>query len=102
MVSFKGLEPHHRRVLYVRGDRMEPDLHDGDAVMIDTNDCVPRDGEVYAVTYADELFIKRLFKLRGGGLELYSDNDRYPPRYLRTPEDLAAVRILAKKVWRGG
>ena len=98
----KRLKPHHCRLLYVRGDSMEPDLHDGDAVMIDTNDHVPRDGEVYAVLYSEELFIQRLFKIPGGGLELHSDNDRYPPRYLRTPEELETVRILGKKVWRGG
>lgn len=60
---------------------MEPRIHDGDSLLIDTAQRDIIDGKVYAMAWGDdqELKVKRLYKLPGGGLLIRSDNrERYP------------------------
>jgi phage repressor protein C with HTH and peptisase S24 domain len=97
----KGLRPDRCRALYVRGVSMEPTLLDGDTVLIDTSRTAPEDDAVFALLVDGDLYIKRLFRLPGGGLDLRSDNPRYPPRELRGA-DLEGVLVLGRMVWRGG
>ena len=97
----KGLKPEHCRALYVSGDSMQPELKDGDTVLIDTSSTTIRDDAVYALVYFDKLYIKRLFLLPGGGVELRSDNKHHPSREVHGA-DLAQLRILGEKVWRAG
>lgn len=97
----KGYNPDNLKALYVRGDSMEPYLQDRDTVMIDISDTTPKDGEVYAVCYDDEWYIKRLFKVPGGGLLLQSDNPRHKDMEV-SPERIEVVRIFGRVIWRGG
>lgn len=97
----RGLRPDRCKALYVRGESMAPTLEDGDTVLIDTSDTAPRDDAVFALLAHGELYIKRLFRIPGGGIELRSDNPRYPPRELRGA-DLEHIIILGRMVWRGG
>jgi phage repressor protein C with HTH and peptisase S24 domain len=52
---------------------MEANLHDGDLVVINTDDVTPKDGVVFAANYDGELVIKRL-KRDAGQWFLASDN----------------------------
>ena len=63
------------RLLAVRvtGDSMLPGLHDGDLVVINTDDSQPRDGDVFVVNYEGEALVKRL-KRDAGTWWLASDN----------------------------
>lgn len=70
-------------------------------MLIDTNRTAVRDDKVFAVLYADELYIMRLFRLPGGGLELRSDNPRHPSREVQG-EDMDQVRVLGEMIWRAG
>lgn len=97
----KGWKPENCRCLYVRGDSMEPTLENGYTVMIDITDTDPKDDEIYAVMYHGELFVKRLFRIPGGGIELRSDNPRHRSREVRGPE-LDHLRILGRKIWMCG
>jgi hypothetical protein len=97
----RGLKPENCRALYVSGDSMQPELKDGDTVLIDTSSTTIRDDAVYALVYFDKLYIKRLFLLPGGGVELRSDNKHHPSREVHGA-DLAQLRILGEKVWRAG
>lgn len=45
----KRLRPNALAVMYGRGDSMEPRIHSGDAVLFDTSDTRPRDGQLYVV-----------------------------------------------------
>jgi phage repressor protein C with HTH and peptisase S24 domain len=100
-LAANGLKVANLRGLYVRGSSMEPGLYDGDAVVIDISQTEIRDDAVYAVSYAGDLFIKRLFRLPGGGIELRSDNPRHPSREIHGA-DLEQLTILGRMVWRGG
>jgi phage repressor protein C with HTH and peptisase S24 domain len=52
---------------------MEPSLHEGDTVVINTADTTPKDGEVFALNYEGESVIKRLVR-DAGDWWLASDN----------------------------
>ncbi|TDB26692.1 helix-turn-helix transcriptional regulator [Stenotrophomonas sp. ATCM1_4] len=45
----KRLRPNALAVMYGRGDSMEPRIHSGDAILFDTSDTRPRDGQLYVV-----------------------------------------------------
>lgn len=97
----KGIKPGDCRALYVHGDSMAPILNDGDTVLIDTSKTEVRDDSIYALVYGEELYVKRLFRLPGGGLELRADNPRHPNREV-SGADLERVHILGMMVWRAG
>lgn len=46
--------------LKVNGRSMEPKMHDGDLVIVNTESSIPRDGRVFAVNYEGEMVIKRM------------------------------------------
>jgi len=98
----RGLKPDNCKALYVRGNSMNPGLEDGDTVLIDVSKTEVRDDEVYAVVYHGDLFIKRLFRVPGGGIELRSDNDRVYKPVMVLGADLEHLIVLGKKVYRSG
>lgn len=87
------------KAVRVRGDSMQPRLHDGDTIIVDTLDTELRD-DVWVLERRDELVVKRLQELPTGGWRVISDNPAYPPVELRA-EDRPVVfgRVLRK---RGG
>lgn len=97
----KGSRPEHCRALYVKGDSMHPTIPDGFTVVIDITKTKIQDDEIFAVMYYGELYIKRLFHIPGGGVELRSDNERHRPRFVEGP-DLEHLAILGQMIWRAG
>ncbi|KQI67974.1 hypothetical protein AN189_12910 [Loktanella sp. 3ANDIMAR09] len=93
-----GRNPDRMVIVDARGDSMVPTLGDGDLVMIDTSEVDVRDA-IYAVSYGDALFIKRLAK-RGDRIDLISSNPEYPVERIEGP-DLAQLEIIGRVVWIG-
>jgi phage repressor protein C with HTH and peptisase S24 domain len=85
-------------VLRVVGDSAAPTISDGALVIIDTDRTAPRDGGLYVLRVGDELLLKRLQPLVGGGLRLLSDNPAYSPEDV-AEGDLARVVILGRVAW---
>lgn len=87
----------------VKGDSMEPRLFDKDTVVVDTADQrVPANGGVFALVYAGELLVKRLFRLPDGGLKVVSDNHaRYEPVTVG-PDQIEHVTIIGRVKYRSG
>ncbi|MEY2654291.1 MAG: hypothetical protein RLZZ524_1319 [Pseudomonadota bacterium] len=76
--------PNKLVALRVSGSSMEPTLYDGDLVVINTEQTTPREARVFAVNYAGELVIKRVFTDAGAWV-LRSDNPdkmRFPDKRL--------------------
>lgn len=76
----RGLQPDKLFAVKVANGSMEPGLHDGDTVVVNTASTEPKDGVVFAVNYEGELVIKRLMR-DAGQWWLASDNAdqrRYP------------------------
>lgn len=87
-----GIQAHRLALIPVSGTSMEPDLHDGDLVMIDRGDVeVLREG-VYVFELDDRLYVKRL-SLRGDRLVVASTNGDYPPTELGTLQERDGFRI---------
>lgn len=86
--------------MYVRGDSMEPELHNGDTVIINTDDTEILDGEIYAIFFKNKLYIKELRQSEDGIL-IISKNPEYPPMEV-TADTFNQFTVLGKKIWRGG
>jgi len=79
------------------GNSMEPELKDGDTILIDESQKDILAGAVYAVGIDDTIMVKRLEKLPNK-LVLLSDNKDYSPIYLQEVE-IDSVRIIGKVIW---
>lgn len=55
----KGLFPRNLAVYYGHGDSMEPRIKTGDAILFDTSDTKPVDGQIYIVQLGREIHAKR-------------------------------------------
>ena len=82
--------------LRVKGDSMTgARIHDGDIVFIRRQDDVD-DGQIAAVIVDGEATLKRVYHLKNG-LQLLSENPKYPPMVFTTDE-YASIRILGRAV----
>ena len=87
-----GVAARRLALIPVSGTSMEPDLHDGDLVMIDRGDIeVLREG-VYVFELDDRLYVKRL-SLQGDRLVVASSNGDYPPLELNTLQENPGFKI---------
>ena len=81
----------------VFGNSMEPELRDGDTVLVDQGQKDVLAGAVFAVGIEDTIMVKRVEK-HPNKLVLLSDNTRYAPIYLDEGHR-DAVRIIGRVVW---
>ena len=96
-------KPKNLVAVKVNGDSMETRLFDKDTVVVDTADTrVPANGGVFALVYAGELLVKRLFRLPDGGMKIVSDNaTRYAPVDVG-PDHIENVSIIGRVKYRSG
>ncbi len=81
-LTTKRLRADRLLAVRVNGPSMQPGLFDGDLVVINLDDGVPKDGEVFVINYEGEAVIKRL-KRDAGLWWLSSDNSdktRFPDK----------------------
>jgi len=79
------------------GNSMEPEIKDGDTILIDGSQKDILAGAIYAVGIDDTIMVKRLEK-HPNKLVLLSDNKDYSPIYLQGGE-IDSVRIIGKVIW---
>ena len=84
-------------LMNIAGNSMEPELKDGDTVLVDRSKNEILAGAIYAVGVEDTVLIKRVEKLPDK-LVLISDNEKYFPTYI-TGDDINRVRVLGKVIW---
>lgn len=93
----RGLRPDRLFAVKVANGSMEPGLHHGDTVVVNTESTNPTDGVVFAVNYEGELCIKRLVRDEGAWW-LSSDNPNkaaYPRK--RMTEDCFIIGTIVHK-----
>ncbi len=95
-LSRKG-HPKDMVLMDIIGNSMEPELKEGDTVLIDQSQKAILAGAIYAVGLADTIVVKRLEK-RPKELVLISENERYPMMRFRD-EEMNSVRIIGKVIW---
>lgn len=81
------------------GNSMEPELKDGDSVLIDESQKAILAGAFYAVGVDDTIMVKRVEK-HPNKLVLLSENRDYAPIFLGSNES-QSVRIIGKVIWAG-
>ena len=81
------------------GNSMEPELKDGDTVLIDESQKDIIAGAVFAVGVEDTILVKRIEK-HPNKLVLLSDNKDYAPIYLQS-SDCESIRVIGKVIWVG-
>ncbi len=79
------------------GNSMEPELKDGDTILIDESQKDVLAGAIYAVGIDDTIMVKRVEKYPNK-LVLLSDNKDYAPIYLQN-EEIDNARIIGKVIW---
>lgn len=89
--------PHKMVLMDIFGNSMEPELRDGDTVLIDLSKNEILAGAMYAIGVDETVRVKRVEKLPDK-LVLISENNRYGPEYIRGDE-INNVRILGKVIW---
>ena len=100
MIRYEGgANPGAIRVLRVRGESMEPELSEGDRLLIDTARRVPETGEMFVLWDGSGLVVKRVEHVNDDGgapeLRLKSANPDYND-YTVLAED---VHIVGKVLW---
>lgn len=79
------------------GNSMEPEIKNGDTILVDESQRDILAGAIYAVGVDDTIMVKRLEK-HPNKLVLLSDNKDYSPIYLQGSE-INSVRIIGKVIW---
>ena len=98
-----GAEPENLRILRVRGNSMEPELRDGDRIVVDVSRRLPATGETFVLWDGIGLVVKHVEVVRGDAadddeparLRLISANPDYAP-YSCLAQD---AHILGKVLW---
>jgi phage repressor protein C with HTH and peptisase S24 domain len=100
-IRLMRLKPNKLAAMRAAGESMEPTIHDGDSLLVDTSQTTVQDGKVYALWYDGGERVKRLFRLPGGGLRIVSDNARFPTVEVQA-RDQEHVRVIGRVVHRSG
>ena len=100
MIRYEGgAAPGAIRVLRVRGESMEPELSEGDRLLVDTSRRNPATGEMFVLWDGNGLVVKRVERVAGAGgepgLRLKSANAQYGD-YTAPAAD---VHIVGKVLW---
>lgn len=99
-----GIDPTHAATILADGSSMAPRIEDGDSLVVNYKDHTIASGKVYVLTFAHELFIKRLFRKPTGGIRIVSDNPdktRYPDWDIE-PDQQDSLVVIARVVGISG
>lgn len=101
-VDRNGFVPDRLVAIRIKGDSMEPNLYEGDQVIINTADTSLEDGVVFAVNFEGQAVVKRLARDRGEWW-LTSDNPdqvRHRRKSCRDGECIIIGRIVKRETDR--
>jgi len=93
----QGFDATMLSTIAVAGDSMEPELRDGDEILVDRSLKPLRDG-IHVVRLGDALHVKRVQAGKPGRLTLISANPAYPPIEVGAGD----VDVIGRVVWKGG
>lgn len=101
-INRKGLKPEDLLVIYAEGSSMEPFIYNGDVVLFDRTDIIPKHNQVFVIRRPDSsLSIKRLALLVTGKWLIKSDNPDYESEEA-SAETISTIPIVGRVIWRGG
>lgn len=97
-IKKRGLDPKSLHIIQVKGDSMEPKLHEGDLIMLDQSQTEPADGKMFVVRVRDDLVVKHIQLTGKETISLISANPVYPARNLTLPLDESNFQIIGRVV----
>ncbi len=83
------------------GDSMEPGIHDGDLLVVDTSVQDVQNSRVYVLDVNGELLVKRLSLRLDGAVIVRSDNAKYEAETV-LPSDRNTLRIIGQVIYQAG
>lgn len=96
----KGV-PERMVVMRVEGESMQPEIMDGDIVLIDQSKTDIRLGRIFALGIEEAIYLKRIDLLPGKAV-LKSVNPEYPPLEVELCGQLAEqLRVIGQVLWVG-
>lgn len=98
-MRYLNINPAKAIMMYVRGDSMEPLIHDRDTILVDTNDNEVRDGLIYLVGFEETVMVKRMQRIPRGW-NLCSENKNYPPISV-LGQELESMQVHGRVRWFG-
>lgn len=99
-LSYRGFSDKQLKVVFARGDSMEPTIKDNDSLLVNLSSIAPIDGKIFVVRLGSELYAKRIQKRWDGGIELISDNKEYDKQVIPA-EELEQLQVIGQVVWIG-
>ncbi|EJQ6148269.1 helix-turn-helix transcriptional regulator [Escherichia albertii] len=94
-----GVSENSARLVRVVGQSMEPTLHDGDVVGVNTQDTTIRDGKTYAICQSDLLRVKTLIATPTSVIIRSINREEYPDEVMDRDEFHETVRIIGRVFW---
>ena len=99
-IERKG-NPNDMILMRVSGDSMEPDVLNGDVVLIDQGKTRIVPGQMFAVGFEEAIYLKRIDVMPGKAI-LKSVNPAYPPMELDIRGQLSdQFRVIGRVLWCG-
>jgi phage repressor protein C with HTH and peptisase S24 domain len=96
-----GIEPDRLLLETARGESMQPRIHDGDLLLVDTTEQQFRSFGIYVLEIAGERLVKRVQRKVDGSLTLISDNTAYEADHV-PPAEAANVTVVGRVLWHCG
>ena len=95
-----GAAPENLRIIQVRGDSMEPEMREGDRIVVDISRKTPATGETFVLWDGNGIVVKKVdaAPCEGNGprrIRLISENPDYPT-YSPLAQD---VHVIGKVLW---
>ncbi|BEL76931.1 transcriptional regulator [Serratia marcescens] len=95
-----GVSASAAKLVKISGSSMEPRLHDGDIVGINTDDTRIREGKTYAIRHGNLLRVKILMEHPDGGVTIRSFNkDEYDEEHLNYQQRKEQLVVLGRVFW---
>jgi len=95
-----GVNPQAVDIVFVRGDSMEPEIHNGDMILVDRQNNELRREGIYVFRLDGFLHVKRLQRLPDRLIQVTSDNVNYQPFTVDLKLEYLDFAILGRVVWR--
>lgn len=99
-LNYRGFKPDQLKVVFAKGDSMEPTIKDNDSLLVNLSSTRPVDGKIFVVRLGDQLYAKRIQKRWDGGIELISDNKEYHAQVIPAAE-LEQLQVIGQVIWIG-
>ena len=95
------INPNQAKIIFARGDSMEPTILGGDSILIDLSKKYIIDGVIYCICLDGQLLIKRLQKLSTNKVGIISDNPKYKMREVILTNNTENFIVIGEVRWWG-